>query len=184
MRTPRVPREDGFGWDGGGLRWSSNRRQRLHYLHGALHLFVEDRRLSKLQYAQHGRIVDELRDRLSSEVSPLIVTEGEREEKEQRIRSSAYLRTAHKRLTLVEGALFVHGVSMAPNDDHIFERIESEESRITRLYVGIHGDPSGAGAKRIFRQVEHMCDRRQERGGAKLRAKFYRSESAGVWRDP
>lgn len=182
--TLRVPRQDGFGWDGGGLRWSSNRTQRLHFLHGAIHLFVEDRRLSKIRYAQHGRIVDELRARLSLEVDPLIITEGKREEKEQRIRESAYLRTAHSRLKGVDGALFIHGVSMDPNDDHIFEHIESEDSRITRLYVGIHGDPSSTGARRIIRRVEHMCDRRHERGGAKLRVKFYRAESAGVWRDP
>lgn len=183
VRPLQVPRRDGFGWDGDGLRWSSNRLQRLHFLHGALHLFVEDRRLSKLRYAEHGRIVDELRDRLSLEVYPLIVTEGKQEEKEQHIRRSAYLRTAHNRLAEAEGALFIHGVSMDPNDDHIFKHIESEKSGIVHLYVGIHRDPGSVGARKIMRRVDQIRERREELGGAKLRTKFYRSESAAVWRD-
>ena len=182
-RVPAIPRNDGFQRVGKTMKWEPQASQDVHFLHGALHLHREDGCLFKLNRKQHGPIIRAIRQRLRADKYPLIVTEGSCEEKAGYIRRNSYLRDAHRRFAECDGALFMHGVSISPNDDHIFEKIERPESRIEALYVGIHGGVGGATAESVFRRVEFMRHRRRENGGAKLRTRFYDSASAHVWRD-
>lgn len=187
---PRVPMTDGFEYatvdQRDDLIWKANPtqgRQRVFFLHGALHLFVdEDKRVHKLSWGEHGSLVPEIRRRLDRGMYPLIVTEGRREEKEARIDRSAYLRTAHRRFANIEGALFVHGVSMSPNDDHIFEPVADEQSRIVALYVGVRGSINSANGRELARRAEGIADERKAAGGKKLEVEFYDADSAHVWR--
>jgi hypothetical protein len=187
---PRVPKADGFEYataeQDGGLIWKSNPtqgRQRIFFLHGALHLFVEsDKRLHKLSYTSDGPLVSALRSRLRSGKYPLVVTEGKRAEKEARIDSSSYLRTAHRRLANIDGALFVHGVSMSQNDDHVFEPLTTELSDVKALYVGIHGRTTSGAGRVLAERAIGLADERRASGGKKLRVKFYDANSARVWR--
>lgn len=185
---PFVWQKDGFEWPTwrvGPLIWKRNPTQgaqRIFYLHGALHLFVEDQRLTKLSGFEHGRLISELRQRLNDDKYPLVVTEGTRTEKEAHIEKSAYLRTSHRRFGEVGDSLFIHGMSLSPNDDHILELIETDESEITALYVAVHGDPGTRAARRVIDRAKRIRDERRDGGGAALRLKFYDSTSAHVWR--
>lgn len=177
---PRVVSRDGFGSLEEEIVWQKRLPQHVHFLHGALHLFVEDRKLKKLNYRQHGPMLLEVRRRIKKDKYPLIVTEGTSAEKKARIRRSAYLRTTLKRFEAINGALFIHGVSMSPNDNHIFETIESEESKVKAVYVGVHGSPTSETSAALMRRVKLMQDRRRETGN-KLRTQFYDARSAHVW---
>ncbi|KTS91721.1 hypothetical protein NS183_02890 [Microbacterium testaceum] len=185
-----VPKQDGFEWPtwrrSDRLIWKSNPstgEQQVHYLHGALHLFVDDDgKLTKLSGSEHGRLIDELRRRLQDGSRPRVVTEGRREEKETRIDRSPYLRTMMRRFADVTGAVFIHGMSLSENDDHILELIEATESSMSALYVAIHGDPSTRAAQRIIRRARRIKDQRKENGGITLRLRFYDPETAHVWR--
>ncbi|MFK0241689.1 DUF4917 family protein [Microbacterium sp. NPDC090281] len=184
----RVPKKDGFGWVSSSdhsLIWSSTptQRQRIFYLHGALHLFVEDRRLHKMSYNESGPIVGSIRRRLRNGDYPLVVTEGSSEDKRERIGRSAYLRTGLNRFGEQRGALFVHGMSMHENDSHILERLEAEDSNITRLYVGVHGTAESRASKKLIERSEDLAQQREKNGGRRLRIKFYDTSSASVWRD-
>lgn len=179
---PDVVRADGFGQTDAGLRWQSERPQHVHFLHGALHMFVDHGGLMKLNYSGHGPIVEELRDRLARNQYPLIVTEGSCDEKARRIRRSRYLRTTFGRFVALDGALFLHGVSMSANDDHIFAKIEAEDSAISAVYVGVHGDPDSARARALMQRVEQIRERRQTGGGGRLGVRFYDAATAHGWR--
>jgi hypothetical protein len=187
--APWVPKRDGFEWptgtDKSRLIWKPKPTysQQVFFLHGALHLFVEEHRLTKLKFGYTGTLVDALRARLNAGEYPLVITEGNRAEKEVRIEKSAYLRTGLKRFGEVEGALFVHGVSMSRNDGHILEAIESESSGIEIVYVGVHGDPNSDRAKALIERANDLKSRRRAAGGRRLRVRFYDAESAHVWRD-
>jgi hypothetical protein len=187
---PFVRRRDGFeypAWnDRSRLIWKrkpTQGEQRVYFLHGALHLFVQDHKLTKLSYNGHGSLVAELRNRLNAGNYPLVVTEGRRDEKEARIERSAYLRTALRRFGALEGALFIHGVSLSPNDDHVLELIETESSNVTALYVGIYGDPATPQARTVIERAKEMKAHRLASGGRPLRLKFYDVSTAKVWRD-
>lgn len=186
---PFVRATDGFEWqtrDGGKrLVWKRNpsgSTQHVHFLHGALHFFVDDRRLTKLNYRAHGSLVGALRGFLAEGDYPLVVTEGTRSEKEARIERSAYLRTALRRFGSLKGALFVHGVSMSPNDDHVLELVEAETSEITALYVGVHGREGEPDARKVIGRAKEIARHRGENGSVPLRLVFYDAASANVWR--
>ena len=185
-----VPKRDGFEWPtwhpSDRLIWKSKPsgdEQQVFYLHGALHLFRDDDgKLIKLSSIEHGRLISELRRRLNDGKYPRVVTEGKREEKETRIEKSPYLRTMKRRFGDITGALFIHGMSLHENDDHLLELIEVAESSVAGLYVGIHDDPSTRAAQRIVRRARRIKDQRAENGGIPLRLRFYDTKTANVWR--
>lgn len=163
-----VVKSDGFEWpsfyDRDRLIWKMkpSRPQRVFFLHGALHMFVnEKRRLTKISYGSDGSLVESLRERLDALDYPLIVTEGTRVEKEARIDKSSYLRAGLRRLGEIEGGLFVHGVSLSPNDDHILEQIEAETSLVRALYVSIHGDARSRANRELMERAQAIKSRRR-----------------------
>lgn len=185
---PDMVQSDGFEWpslrDHSFLVWKRNpsRRQRIHYLHGALHLYVKERRVRKLQYGQDGSVAEQMRENIAKGIYPLVVTEGTSDDKRAVIDRSAYLRTAHHRFDGLSGRLFLHGVSLSENDAHVTEGLAGASSKVDALYVGLHGDPTGRSAMRIQRRAKEIKDLRRAEGGAKLSVRFYNSATANVWR--
>lgn len=184
---PRVAKRDGF-------EWPTRRPSSVHlwkvkpfytqdtfYLHGALHYFVEDGKVHKLTYGA-GRIVDALRARLARGEYPLIVTEGTSSEKVERIEKSPLLRAGLRRFGELQGAVFIHGVSMSENDDHILNILEEDTSKVEGLYVGLHR-PGTSRARRLADRAEEIVTSRKKNGGSKLRLRFYDASTANVWRD-
>lgn len=185
LKPPTVVMKDGFGRPRGGpLMWSQPDRadaQETFYLHGAMHYYVDDRRLRKLEIS-HGNIVDQLQSNLLAGRYPLVVTEGGRADKEARIARSAYLTYCHRRLANLSGALFIHGVAMSDNDQHILDAIAGKAG-VDAIYVGLHGDASTARDMVVAkaRGVARIARDRAAKTGRTVRLVFYRSETASVW---
>lgn len=181
LSPPSVVVKDGFGRTGqGSLTWSQPSRadeQEIFYLHGAMHLYVEDHRLRKIQVPR-GQMVERLRSNLEAGRYPLVVTEGSSLDKQLRIERSAYLTYCRKRLARSAGALFIHGMAMSDNDHHILDAIT--RSRIEAIYIGLHGCPSVACAT-IRAKAQELARNRKAKGGRTLRVQFYDSGTASVW---
>lgn len=182
-----VHRADGFEWptfeDRRYLmfkRAAAERGARVFYLHGGLHLFVEDARLTKLNYGG-GPLVDQLQLRLEDGDYPLVVTEGRTEEKQAKIQKSTYLSYASEQLGKLSGVLFLYGLALSPNDAHIFALLESADSGIHTLYVGLH-DPASPESRAAARRAHDIADARAANKGRPLDVKFFDSATAHVWR--
>ena len=183
LSPPTVVMGDGFGRPGGGpLTWSQPGRseeQQIFYLHGAMHYYVEDHQLRKLELSKQN-IVEQLQSNLLEGQYPLVVTEGSRDDKEARIARSGYLTYCHRRLSRLNGALFIHGMAMSDNDQHIVKAIANKSSGIEALYVGLHGGPS-TSRDSIRATVRELARKRAKNSGRELTFKFYQSETASVW---
>jgi hypothetical protein len=159
--------------------------QNMWFLHGALHVFDSGTEIQKYTWKNTGiRLIEQIRGALERGFFPLFVAEGSSYEKLVRVRHSDYLAKAYRSFAEIGGALFVYGHSLSENDEHYLKLIE--RGKIARLYVGVHGDPTSEGNRRIIRRAERMKDARNQ-GGRKRKSdlvvQFYDSASAKVWRD-
>ncbi len=187
----RLNHNDGFGkddqdYDATYVMWHGETKahgQRVHYLHGALHLFDAGHQLQKYTWVNTGiPLVDQARDALTRDEFPLFVAEANSDHKMARIQHSAYLHHSYKSYISTIGggkntALFVFGHSFDANDDHILERIG--RSQLGQMYVSLYGDPDGETNKEIIRRAERL---KGMRGAAyPLFIGYYDAESAKVW---
>lgn len=188
---PAVRCDDGFRTPDDGpteyVTWDIYGRhdQSVYYLHGALHLFDAGHELKKYTWKNTGiPLIKQIRAALSNNLFPLFVSEGESRQKVEKIRHSDFLTRGHRSLGEISGALFVYGLSMSENDDHIVRRIE-KNSKLTNLFVGLYGDPASESSKAIRKRAEAIAAARDQRRGKKkeLLVSFYDAESAAVWRD-
>lgn len=191
---PEIQSDDGFRsdpddedaewvtWDG-----YAGHDQRVFYLHGGLHLYDAGPSLKKITWTRTGiPLVDQIREALDSATYPLVVTEGLSAEKLARIEHSPYLHRGLKSLTSCTGSLFVHGHSLAENDDHVLRRIE--EGKVTAVFVSVHGDPASEQNEDLRHRADLLVERRNRHEQPKptgrrraLRIGFYDADSAEVW---
>lgn len=154
--------------------------QDTYYLHGALHVFDSGTEIQKYTWKNTGiRLTDQIRHALSNNLFPLFVAEGTSDEKLERVRHSDFLAKAYRSFSEIGGSLFVYGHSLAENDEHYLERIE--QGKVSRLFVGLHGDPNSTNNKSIMRRAEQMPLRRRRKRPS-LEVYFYDTDSASVWR--
>lgn len=187
----KLQHNDGFGkdendYDAPYVMWhgeSKSHEQRVHYLHGALHLFDAGYQLQKYTWVNTGiPLVDQARDALSRDEFPLFVAEADSDQKLNRIQHSAYLHHSYKSYvgSLRSGknsALFVLGHSLDANDDHIFERIG--RSQLGELYVSLHGDQLEPFNQEIIRRAERL---KAKRGAVyPLHIGYFDAASAAPW---
>ena len=94
----RLNHNDGFGkddqdYDAAYVMWHGETKahgQRVHYLHGALHLFDAGYQLQKYTWVNTGvPLVEQARDALSRDEFPLFVAEADSNQKMSRIQHSA-----------------------------------------------------------------------------------------------
>lgn len=157
--------------------------QTVHYLHGALHLFLGPDGLRKLTYSRTGlALVDQVRDQLAHRRYPIYVAEGDSASKLSRINASAYLARSLRSLSSCGGTLLVYGHSLDPNDDHIFEAVV--RSKMTRMAVSLYGDPASDINQEIQRRVADVAARRTLRGGLDLDYRFFDASSVDLWHLP
>ncbi len=181
LSQPSVVRKDGFGRPdpGGPLVWSLPENagdQEIFYLHGAMHLYIDDGQLRKLENS-NGLIVDQLKTNLEAGKYPLVVTEGSSINKQARIARSAYLTYCHTQLSRSPGALFIHGMAMSENDQHILNRIA--KGAFDALYVGLHGSPS-LNCDMIRAHAEDLV-RARNKAGRPTELQFYGAVTAQAW---
>lgn len=151
--------------------------QNMWFLHGALHVFDSGTEVQKYTWNNTGkRLIDQIREAIAKDYFPIFVSEGTSDEKYERIRHSDYLAKAYRSFSEIGGTLFILGHSLAENDEHYLRAIE--QGKLSLLYVGLHGDPSGAANKAIINRAKLMVTR-HKRGN--LSVEFFDSSTAKVW---
>ena len=182
---PPVKFDDGFRQPEDGpepyVTWGVERSpsQNVFYLHGALHVFDAGAEIQKFTW-KHTQIalVDQIREALSTNRFPLIVAEASSTEKLARIQHSGFLSRAYRSFSAIGGALFVYGLSMAENDEHILHLIERGKTRL--LAVGLYGKVGSRENRRIVSRAEAIREIRGDRKALDVR--YFQAESAQVWR--
>jgi hypothetical protein len=153
--------------------------QRVFYLHGGLHLYDSGPELAKITWSRTSiPLVEQIREALDEHRFPLIVTEGNSDEKLTKILHSAYLNHAIRSFSCIGGALFTFGMSLAPNDDHLLRRVA--EGSLRAIFVSLHGDPSSATNQAIIGRAQRLGEHRPV--SRPLTVSFFDAESARVWR--
>jgi hypothetical protein len=178
FRTSQSDIDSGFESDYVVWEPGQSHGQNTWFLHGALHVFDSGTEVQKYTWNRtRVRLIEQTRDALSRDLFPLFVAEGTSDEKLERIRHSDYLAKAYRSFQEIQNALFIHGHSLAPNDEHFLKLIE--RGKLKHIFVGLHGNPKTAGSKGIIRRAMQMQDNRG--GKYPLKVDFYDSSSANVW---
>lgn len=186
FRTP-FRFSDSFRWGDNGLHghlvFSSptiapNDDKRIYFLHGALHLFVEDGEVKKRRWGGHENLplIDQIKSGIANERRyPLFVSEGSSSEKRRQIEASSYLSYCQASFESIEGALFTYGQALSTQDDHILDWIR-RNNRVTHFFVGLQGDLLTERNQATILRVRAM---HQARGSLEVR--FYDSTTADLW---
>lgn len=182
---PELMFDDGFRTPDDGpeeyVTWEVEKTdgQRAHYLHGALHLFDSGHEIKKFTWANTGvRLIDQIREALGADLFPIIVSEGESEQKLTKINHSNYLARGYRSFAKIGNALYTFGVAFSDNDDHILHLIRKNR-RLKVLAVGVYGDPDLPENRRLIGKAASLNDHRPDRHQLVIR--FYDAESARVW---
>ncbi|AZU01167.1 DUF4917 family protein [Brevibacterium linens] len=178
-----MPEDPFVVWD----NLNSSRNQTVYYLHGALHLFMNEARgeLQKVTWIRTSELLlDQIRGRLEENSFPLIITEGTAENKRSRIMQSDYLGTTLRSFANIGGGLLVYGLAFSESDDHLKDAIVN--SNIQHLAVSVFGDPDSENNIILRNSVNKMVLRRQaliesRKRRSPLAAKFFHAESVDLW---
>jgi hypothetical protein len=155
---------------------------RVHFLHGALHLFDSGSELKKYTWVRKGiPLVEQAREAIANNAYPLFVAEATSGQKKNKIRHNAYLYQGFKQLTANvqtrKHCFFVFGHSLAENDDHILNRLG--RGRFAKLYISIFGDPKSDLNQWIISRAHALAAQRSAQ--SPLEIDFFDAESAKVW---
>ena len=158
----------------------SNYSQKVHYLHGALHLFDYGAELLKHSWVGTGvPLRKQAQEAIERDAFPLFVAEGESRDKLDKIKHSAYLYHSYKsfssQMTQRNGALFIFGHSISDNDDHILRKVAL--GKVAKLYVSIYGSVDDASNRQLIRNIERISGARDS-----LTVRLFAAESAHVWK--
>lgn len=157
----------------------------LLYLHGALHLFVEEGELRKHSWSRTGRrLTDLIREGLEVGQYPLFVAEGSPEKKLQQIQANGYLWYCMEKLRAIRKPLVIFGHSLGSSDAHICAAIASN-IELVQVYVGLFGDPDSEANAVVRAAAQQMILRRsrfaERRAYRPLEVVYYSSDSVRVW---
>jgi glycerophosphoryl diester phosphodiesterase len=110
----------------------------LYYLHGGLHLFVNEKNLiQKVKKGSHHYLIDAVTESMADNNIPLYVSEGNWEDKLAQIESNKYLRFCYDALKRAEGHLTIFGHELSESaDKHIVDAINL--SKIDVIAYGIY----------------------------------------------
>ena len=155
---------------------------RVHFLHGALHLFDAGSELQKYTWVRKGiPLITQAREAMETDAFPLFVAEGTSIQKKNKIRHNAYLYQSFKQLaanaTIGTHCFFIFGHSLAETDDHILVRLG--RGRFKKLYVGLFGDPTTPDNRKIIDRANGLASMRLDR--FPLKVAFFDSSTANVW---
>ncbi len=194
-KKPYIPlmKNDGFGKEEGNenadyVVWhgeTSALKQRIHYLHGALHLFDAGKELKKFTWINTGkRLIEQSREAMDRNMFPLFVAEGSSDQKLEKIKHSGFLYHAYKSFarTMDNGksCLFLYGHSLAPNDFHILTKIA--HGKVPKLFISIYGDINSDANKQIVQAANILIEERKRLNEKyPLEVIYYDASSANVW---
>lgn len=180
---------DGFGRDSDDVTdyvtWlgeKNARDQRIHYLHGAIHLFDSGSELKKYTWRDKGiPLLTQARAAMENGMFPLFVAEGSSEQKLTKIKHSAYLYHSYKSFSSQMGsksqALFIFGHSFSANDSHVLRKIS--DGNVAHLFVSVQGSLEDENKRAFVDRVNAVV--RQREGKALLEVTYFDAASANVW---
>jgi hypothetical protein len=158
--------------------WRITDRQNIFYLHEALHVFDAENELKKYTWVRTGiRLIEQIRAALQANLYPLIVAEGQSQEKMARILHSMYLSRGYRSFAKIGHNLFVCGLSFGENDQHWLDLMR--KGQIRTLYVSLYGDPDSDPNRQIRTRANEISVARGTR--RPLAVHFYDAASAHVW---
>ena len=167
----------------GDIPHDPNKSQFIYFLHGALHLYKTDGNISKLRWNnQNDKLTQQIHDNLAADIFPMIVTEGNYVRKKELIGANDYLSKCRDALRGIEGNLFILGSSLSDEDTHILDWIANNKG-ITRVYLGVFGDPSAERNKQMIQRVRAKIEP-EDRKSVPERFRLYDSKTAHVWDNP
>ena len=180
--------DDGFrtdrnNADAGYVVWDdSAHKQNIYYLHGALHLFDGGHELQKYTWNRTDiALVAQTREAIAKNLFPLFVAEGSSQKKLDKIYHHGYLSKGLRSLSSIQNSLFLYGVSLSPNDEHLIN-IVVKNINIRKLFVSLFGSPESPGNKQTIAAAQAASALRDSRSPRyPLEVHFYDSETAKVW---
>lgn len=182
--TPHLTHDDGFRTpsDGGAeyVTWEvqNTDAQNTHYLHGGLHLFDAGHELQKYTWVNTNRpLIEQIREALAADLFPLFVSEGTSNEKLDRIQHSNYLGRSYRSFSKIAGTLFIFGLSLAENDEHLLRLLD--RGRMSRIMIGVFGDPSANWNRPMIERALLIQNNRKK--SHPVTVGFFDAASAEVW---
>ena len=189
-KVSQLVSNDGFGndeddpdadyvvWQGE----TASHSARVHFLHGALHLFDAGNELQKYTWVRTSiRLIEQARAAIADNKFPLFVAEGDSIKKKAKIRHNAYLYQGLKQLTSnalqAKHCFFIHGHSLDANDDHILRRLG--KGKFGKIYISIYGNPKSQKNIEAIEKGERLALLRSK--AFPLDVSFYDADSAKVW---
>lgn len=137
--------------------------QKIHYLHGALHIFDKGNKIIKNTYSRTGEILKfQTYRNLLKDIYPIFISEGTSEMKRRKILHNALLTHEYKSLTGKGGDLVIFGTVLKTNDEHIRKAVLDGNGTkgFKRIYMGVFSedDKRAAEAFKIeAEQKERKC---------------------------
>ena len=155
----------------------------IHFLHGALHLYMDGADLRKHSSKRRGRKLTELiGEGLRQGRYPLFVAEGLAEKKRQQIGSNPYLSHCYDKLSRIECSLVCFGLAFGDSDQHIMDALVHNQ-RLRTLYVGLYSAFDSEEGHQVRGRIEGLRQARVDLyPSCPVEVHFYDSNSAPVWR--
>jgi hypothetical protein len=146
----------------------------IHYVHGALHLFLEDRGEAKKRILTGKTIIDDIASTIINQKQlPIFVAEGTTVQKIRRINSVSYLKTCYDKLSSLNGALLILGHSASGNDIHIYDAIFNSPE-LERILFCVHNVQLNLSTLR--EKLARFAERRKD-----IEIYYVDAASAHVW---
>ena len=108
--------------------------------------------------------------------SPLVIIEGNSNDKLRRINDNAYLKYCYQKLNQIKGVVFIYGHSLDYNDEHIFKAINAN-SNINAVYISIF-DPVTNEETIRQKAYDLFAERINDKS---LIVDFYNAQSVALW---
>ena len=165
--------EPDFEPEFGDLEWGPNKEdQRVHYLHGALHLFDKGNCIEKEIY-DGDCLLQNIKERIEKKEYPIFVTAGDGKQKLEHILHNQYLNFCYEKLSTISGSLIILGFGFGDYDDHIIEAInkakkQKHDKRLWSVYIGIF-------SKDDLKRVESIKSK------IKCKVNLFDSSGANIW---
>ncbi|GEM_PF-228179 len=160
------------------LYWGLNKlKQRIFYLHGALHLFNTGIHIIKETYKLESFLLQNIKTRLENEQYPVFVTAGKADGKLKHIAGNKYLNYCYDKLSEITGSLVTFGFNFGEYDDHLIDAInkatkfrESDEKldKLYSVYIGVYSESDLVHIK----SIEHKF---------KCKVNYYNASTANIW---
>jgi hypothetical protein len=159
-----------------GCKWQClDEKQKVHFLHGGLHIFDSGSAIEKHAHSKTGTsIIDLVRGNLRSGRFPLFVSEPTSAKKKLRIEHNLYLDFCFRALRKASGTFFIQGHSIDVNDKHIFDQLKASQ-QVEKFFVSIFGDENSEDNTRIKANARTYL----EPGISQV--EFFDAQSAAIW---